>query len=252
MNLSNYKEYISGTKFSNALLVKIDRSRLSNRLSLIRSLVKGKSVIHVGCVDHNPELIETKLKKDRWLHKIMDQSASRCLGVDTDSDGIGYLREKLGYSDLICGDIFDPIIREEICRQKWDFMVIGELLEHTTNPTEFLTRVATLYGKSVDQIIITVPNAFSLNNIINAFKNIEMINSDHYYWFTPYTLSRIVAQTKMNTKELHLCQYFDQVDLGLRYKILNPLKTISKTFKRLLLRRIPLIRECLVAVISNV
>ncbi len=64
--------YLEGTSFSNGLIVQIAEGMESarDRLQIIENLVAGRSVIHVGCVDHIP-LLDEKIKKNRWLHARM-------------------------------------------------------------------------------------------------------------------------------------------------------------------------------------
>jgi len=56
--------YLEGTSFSNGLIVQIAEGMESahDRLQIIENLVAGRSVIHVGCVDHIP-LLNDKIKK---------------------------------------------------------------------------------------------------------------------------------------------------------------------------------------------
>ena len=51
-----------------------------------------------------------------------------------------------------------------------------------------------LYSAFTNELVITVPNAMSIKNTVFSFSNKEQINSDHYYWFSPYTLSRILIK----------------------------------------------------------
>src|SRR4051812_4065727 len=103
MNLNKYKEYLVGQKFSNALKVDLKSPEKQNlsRLDLIGNLVEGKRVIHAGCFDHSKELIKAKLEKNRWLHKIIAEKANKCLGVDIDNAGIDFMRDELGYEDVL-------------------------------------------------------------------------------------------------------------------------------------------------------
>jgi hypothetical protein len=71
-------------------------------------------------------------------------------------------------------------------------MVMGEILEHVDIPVLFLKQIRENYKKNISQILITVPNAFSYRNMKSIKENKEVINSDHRYWFTPYTLAKIV------------------------------------------------------------
>ncbi|MBE9547614.1 MAG: hypothetical protein IMF10_09025 [Proteobacteria bacterium] len=68
-------------------------------------------------------------------------------------------------------------------------------MEHVDNPVLFLDSIKRKYSKHIDKLIITVPNAFKIENFIFIKNdNIEMINSDHRYWFTPYTLGKVVTR----------------------------------------------------------
>ena len=107
-----------------------------DRISLLEKLAKDKKVIHVGCCDHIP-LIQNKIKNKTWLHSILHNSSKRCVGIDINEDGINYLKDNLGYEDVLCGNIIEEefnIIKEE----HWDYMIIGEILEHVDNPCLFV------------------------------------------------------------------------------------------------------------------
>ena len=192
-------------------------------------------VVHVGCVDHLP-LIEDKIKRGQWMHSRIDQVAKRCLGVDISVEGINYLKEHLSYKDVYCHDITSEPF-EEIVNDKWDYLFLGEILEHVDNPVGFLSSIQELYRGPVKQIVISVPNAFRLDNFYAQRKRCELINSDHRYWFTPYTLAKVMTQAGIRVEEFH-------------FVTLLPLKMtgIRTAIKKVLLRRYPAMRDTLVAV----
>jgi 2-polyprenyl-3-methyl-5-hydroxy-6-metoxy-1,4-benzoquinol methylase len=200
--------YLNGTSFSKGLKVQIAQGMESanDRLQIIENLVAGRSVIHVGCVDHIP-LLDEKIKKNRWLHARMCKTAKRCLGIDINEEGIRYLIDTLGYSDVICADLtIYPL--EEILENQWDFLILGEVLEHIQNPVMFLKKISEYYRNNVNCLIISVPHAFSYLNITYALIHKEIINSDHYYWFTPYTLAKIVTAAGMHVEYFQFCEPF--------------------------------------------
>jgi hypothetical protein len=59
----------------------------------------------------------------------------------------------------------------------------------------FLSRVQRNLSGYCREIIVTVPNAFALQNFLNAFRRVEKINSDHRFWFSPYTLAKIMHRS---------------------------------------------------------
>ena len=55
--------------------------------------------------------------------------------------------------------------------------------------------------------IITVPNAFCFLKTSVYQEGIEFINSDHRYWFTPYTIAKIMIEAKIVPEELFFANY---------------------------------------------
>lgn len=227
--------YIKGDHFSNGLKVKIksnnEDKRVTNRLDYLEKITKNKTVIHVGCVDHLP-LIEQKIKNNTWLHERFVRSSSKCLGIDINKEGLSYLQNKLGYKDVLHMDILADEIPPEIQEHHWDYMVMGEILEHVDNPVLFLTELRKKFSLSVNCLILTVPNAFRHNNFVYSFKNIEFINSDHRFWFTPYTLAKNCSIAGFSVEKYYLCQGFQ----------LPKRKFLTK----LLLQKFPLLNDTIV------
>jgi 2-polyprenyl-3-methyl-5-hydroxy-6-metoxy-1,4-benzoquinol methylase len=182
MKIENIAEYLADKKFDEGLKVRFtfDKEKLTRSQKLIQ-LCTGKKIIHVGCVDHMP-IIEEKIRNNTWLHKLVTEVAAECIGVDINKEGIEYMH-KIGYDNAYYGDLMKPTL-PQITNNKWDYMILGEILEHVDNPCDFLVTLNKLYCDNVDKIIITVPNAFCEYNFKNVKKGIEMINSDHRSTFT--------------------------------------------------------------------
>ena len=199
------QDYLLGKKFFSAVKIPIStkEKNVRDRLSFLENLVKDKKVLHIGCCDHH-ELIRDKIAKDIWLHARLCCKTKRCLGIDINRDAVRYLHDQLQYKDIICADLIKDRI-EEIFSEKWDYMILGELLEHLDNPLLFLSSIRNIYSKCVDKVVITVPNAFSIHNFIQASRHKELINSDHKYWFTPYTLAKIATLAGFQIEEFYFC-----------------------------------------------
>jgi 2-polyprenyl-3-methyl-5-hydroxy-6-metoxy-1,4-benzoquinol methylase len=205
MNLLDSKRFMRGEEFSDGLdlLVTIDPQAIVSRIDMVTRLCAGKRVVHVGCADHVP-LIREKLENGTWLHDRLVQVASRCVGVDINQEGIDYM-QRLGYQDVHCADLTDdnsPLGFEG----EFDYVVLGEVIEHVSDPTAFLEKVRQRFAGRASRIIVTAPNAFRLENIRFAFANREAINSDHRYWFTPYTLSKSAAMAGIDVERIGFCQ----------------------------------------------
>lgn len=226
-------DYIANKIFSNGISVKIAEAELSikSRFLLLENLVKNKNIIHLGCSDHL-ELIENKIANNTWLHKRLSDVAKVCLGIDINEAGTEYIKNKLGYINVQKADILsDEIIGIE--DTYWDYLVLGELLEHIDNPVSFLKTINDKYKNAISKIIITVPNAFCYQNFINTKKNLEQINSDHRYWFTPYTLAKILTLSGYLVDEYYFVQEVNE-RIGYRAK----LKVLPYIRRKLLYQRL--------------
>lgn len=199
--------YIEGKLFSDEFVLSIEQlGRVRERIEFVEELVNGKSVLHIGCLDHVP-LIESRIQCGIWFHQRLTNAASECLGIDINKEGIDFVRENFHVSNICFGDIVSLNRIQEISSKHWDYVVFGEVLEHIDNPIYFLSQFVSNYGDNIGKIVITVPNALKLINIRRVFKNIEHINSDHRYWFTPYTIWKIVNQAGLFVDSIQLCKF---------------------------------------------
>ena len=186
-------KYLKGEDFSTGLVAEYAKTRYEplTREALIVKTVEGKKVIHAGCSDHIP-VIRGKIKTDTWLHKLLTEKTLKCIGIDIDFKSIEFLKTELGYTNVYCADIVKDdisIIKEDT----WDYIVFGEMIEHLDNPVSFLNEFRNRYGTNVTRFIVTVPNIMNINRYRNMLKYREVINSDHRFWFTSYTICRILA-----------------------------------------------------------
>jgi 2-polyprenyl-3-methyl-5-hydroxy-6-metoxy-1,4-benzoquinol methylase len=108
---------------------------------------------------------------------------------------------------------------DQITSRQWDYMILGEILEHVDNPCDFLKTLNRLYRNNVDKIIISVPNAFCFYNFRNIQNGFEMINSDHRSTFTAYTLNKILYLAGFQLDDLF---YVDAI-YRFSHKVINKL-----------------------------
>lgn len=247
MDINSYLPYLKGDAFSNGLNVSCGSSRghIPYRIDLIESLVFGKKIIHVGCVDHLP-LISEKIKNNLWLHGRLCSITKRCIGLDINKEGIEYLKKDLGYNDVFCENIVTSTnINKVIENERWDYIVLGEILEHVDNPHLFLQSIRDKFRENVRGIILTVPNAFCFDNMSNSLKGTECINSDHRYWFSVYTLSKLLVLLGYKVEKYELCELGTNLELSFKTRLRQ-----FFSFKQHMLRLFPLSRETLVIVAS--
>lgn len=230
-------DYLKGNKFSSGIKIQLseEENKIVSRIDYLSDLVRGKSVIHVGCVDHL-QIVNEKINNNKWLHQKLTNISKNCIGLDIDREGIKFVKSRLGYDNVYYNDIINDIPLPEITNAQWDYMVLGEILEHLNNPVAFFQSIKLKYGSFVKRIIITVPNAFRLTNLVYIFKNKEFINSDHRFWFTPYTLAKLAFEGGLNVEKFQFCH---------SYKLSK-----NEVVKSFLLKKYPQLRDNLVMILN--
>jgi len=197
------REYLSGKEFSTIYRFGIRGfSKPKTRLEWLVPIVANKRVIHFGCVDHL-SIVEQRRKENTWLHEILAKNCTDLVGIDIEEQGIDYM-QKEGFEAFRANVLTDPA-PESVLARKWDYLVAGEVLEHIDDPVAFLTAIRKKYGPVTERIIITVPNALSYTNFRFALRNTEMINSDHRFWFTPFTLLKVAERAGIFPESFDLC-----------------------------------------------
>ncbi len=200
MNIIDKKTYsfLNGKSFSNAYYFPLTnkKQKIQSRERILFDIVAGKRIIHFGCADHI-ELIDDKIKNNSWLHNNLCAKTEKTVGIDINKEAIDYLKTKHEINEIYHFNIYEDILPQEIKDEKFDYLILGEILEHVDNPVEFLALLNLKFSEIVSKIIITVPNSLSFLNIKMAYKNVEYINSDHRYWFSPYTLSKVCSKAKI-------------------------------------------------------
>jgi len=224
-------DYLIGSKFSNGLRINIAHTENSiiSRIDYLENISNDKKIVHVGCADHL-ELIHKKIRSNTWLHNRLLTSSNRCLGIDVNLEAVNFIKDNLNINDVYYHNIINDPPLSQLTAAKWDYMIIGEILEHTDNPVLFLKQVNEKYGAYVDNIVITVPNAFELANIKALFSNTEFINTDHRYYFTPYTLAKVGTMANLKMIEYIFSQSY--MPKGI--------------FSNLLLKKYPQLRESII------
>jgi hypothetical protein len=87
----------------------------------------------------------------------------------------------------------------------FDYALLGEVVEHIDNPVSFLKKIRENLMDTVEKVIITVPYAFGLRQIFSGLFKKERINSDHRYWFTPYTIAKTCFEAGIYPEDLLFC-----------------------------------------------
>ena len=238
MKITSKRDYLKGIRFTNELQFPISNKaekvtgKVNNRIDIICEICKNKNVLHLGACDHI-EIIQDKIQNHSWLHQRIMEVSKTCVGIDYNKKSIQYLKDNYAIDNILHADVTKSLPKElENYACKWDYVIAGEIVEHIPNPQKFLESLRTKLHGQAENLIITVPNAFRLTNFLHCFKGIEFINSDHRFWFSPYTISKILCDSGFYPVKFDFYD-FDQgtCKLGVRSRILHHLRARWPSFK---------------------
>lgn len=220
------RHHLIGKKFSDALPVSIaPAGPVIARNEQLLELVAGKRVIHVGCCDHT-EILQERIDAGMWLHSLLTEKAEKCIGLDINRVGVELCRQISGLDNIFYGDVSQPGITE-ITNERWDIVLFADVLEHIPNPTQFLSGFKASYGQFVDTIIVSVPNSLRAGNFMGALRSDEVINTDHYCEYSPFTISKTLASAEIMVDKMYF-SVFSQ-EKGIRGYIFRRFPYLSHT-----------------------
>ncbi len=182
-------DHLHGRCFSNGRLFDLgNRGRAPRRADRLVELARGKSVLHIGCCDHLP-LIRDKMRLGIYLHQNLCQTASRCVGIDTHVEGVAMLRE-LGFPQVY--------LPQDAPDAEYDLCMLADVIEHVGDPVSFLRSMRRYRFK---QLLVITPNVFRWRNCLPGG---ELINTDHRFWFSPYTLCKVLVDAGYEPQQVEL------------------------------------------------
>jgi hypothetical protein len=184
------RAHLDGSSFSNAHRFDLGNSgRALRRVERLVELCRNKRVLHVGCCDHL-DLIRSKVAQGIYLHQNLCTAASRCVGMDISEPGVALLHE-LGFPN-----VFTP---PDVPQDDYDICLLADVIEHVGDVVSFLRSMRRYRFKN---LVVAMPNAFRLRNFLSHG---ELINTDHRYWFTPYTLCKVLTDAGYAPQQVELC-----------------------------------------------
>lgn len=175
---------------------------LVQRVDIIKSISKGKKVLHLGCTNY--PYTQLAIDGDALLHNELESVTAELFGFDYDQEGIDVLAaqgsENLYRADLEKLDEVDLDI-------KFDVIIAGEIIEHLNNPGLFLNGIQR-FMDAESELIITTINAYSaLRFATYALRGKggtnEPVHPDHVYYFSYKTLKLLVERAGLTVKDFY-------------------------------------------------
>jgi hypothetical protein len=183
-------DYLHGRRFSNGKVFDLtNRGGAPRRSDRLVAMAQGRRVLHIGCCDHLP-LVHEKMRLGLYLHQNLCRAAVRCVGIDTNVEGVKLLRE-LGFDEVY--------LPEGAPDEEYDLCMLADVIEHVGDPVSFLR---SMRGYHFKHLVVVTPNVFRWRNCLPGG---ELINTDHRFWFSPYTLCKVLVDAGYEPRSVELC-----------------------------------------------
>ncbi len=185
----------------------LPRRGIRSRLDLFREGLFNKKVLHIGCTDW-PDT-EEKLKNKNLLHQFLGNITPNLFGIDVDKEGIDTM-QKNGIKNIFIGDIYNLYNDKNLLDEKFDILLISEVIEHLINPGLALESVKKYILKTNPKckVVFTVPNYHNLwRNLTLGFKNKEVVHSDHKFYFSYRTFRTLLEYVGFKIDDFYFIIY---------------------------------------------
>lgn len=163
---------------------------IDDRIAYLCNLARGKRVLDVGVVEH----FFNASASEQWLHGKLCEVAKKCVGIDVLTEELAKLRQR-GY------DVRSVDLTLTQLEEKFDVVVMGEVIEHVDRPGTLLANAAAMLEPD-GCVVVTTPNPWYANVIIkNLLRGAPFSESaDHVSWYDAGTMFEIGQR---NGLELH-------------------------------------------------
>jgi 2-polyprenyl-3-methyl-5-hydroxy-6-metoxy-1,4-benzoquinol methylase len=213
---------------------------VEDRIDFVIANCAGKCVLHLGCAASG--VTAESLRDGTLLHLRLREVAKRVIGMDLDGTSLTLMRAH-GIPDLIEWDV--ERLAEWKSEEPIDVVMLGETLEHLSNPGLCLRGVSALLGHSDATLLLTVPNAFSLRRLIPmAVQRRELVMPDHTAYFSPSTLTAILGRYQLTVEQLLMYSDIDRATSRSK-------RFLKHVWNATLLRAMPQLAEGLIVIAKH-
>jgi 2-polyprenyl-3-methyl-5-hydroxy-6-metoxy-1,4-benzoquinol methylase len=156
----------------------------SNRIDPVIEACAGKRVLNVGCAGSNA------LTSMDPVHGQIAGVSSSCLGIDLYEAGVAHFRSRGFDVEFVNAESFS-----RGRRPSFEIAVLGDVIEHLSNPGLVLDRVNESLGED-GMVVVTTPNPFSLTLMLGKLVSRNNgVNSDHVTWYDLVVLSELLRRS---------------------------------------------------------
>jgi SAM-dependent methyltransferase len=160
---------------------------VGDRVDWLVEFARGKRVAHVGFADVGCELTNRIL--NRQLHARLADASADLVGLDISADAVAEAeREGLQAHVVDCTDLA-AVSALDI--GQFDCVILGEVIEHVSNPGLLIDSMAKLVEEQ-GTLLITTPNARRPIDVLLAAFGRELVHPDHVALYSPRTITRLL------------------------------------------------------------
>ncbi|MEO8050026.1 MAG: methyltransferase domain-containing protein [Acidobacteriota bacterium] len=174
----------------------------------ILDLVNGPAVLDIGCAGHH-----VRPDQPGWLHGKLREKF-QVTGIDISESNIAFMRS-LGIDDVHVqsADSF-------ALNRQFDTVVAGEVIEHLSNPGQFLARVRKHLVPG-GRLVLSTPYGFSLMYSLYAANYFPKTceNAEHTCWFCPSTIQELARREGLVVEKWRLIDDYDPSVRSLKYRM---------------------------------
>lgn len=173
-------------------------TKSADRQRIVRSYVSSDdSVLDVGCVEHSLDRVNWRNPEPgEWMHADLRRISNDVFGIDIVDEAIERLQNE-GFNVAVGNAEKFELDRD------FDVIVAGELIEHLSNPGQFLDRCREHLSED-GAVIITTPNPRRLQMLHWFARGHEnRANPEHTTWFDHYVMETLVARHGFEVDEWH-------------------------------------------------
>jgi SAM-dependent methyltransferase len=166
------------------------RAKKLDKFSSIVDMCQGKTVLDVGCVGQ-----DKGFDHESWLHGRIKKVASKLIGADINDEGIQLMNDQ-GF------EVYQP---EDLVakNEKFDLVVMGDVIEHVNDPGAFLSFYAQFLNEGGKMIICT-PNSFGIRYTLQVLLYGKPgTNEEHTLAFDPYVMLELFSRINLEPTEFY-------------------------------------------------
>ena len=175
-----------------------------NRIDFILEHCCNKRVLHIGFTDH-PYTAE-RIHSGDLLHNRLKEITTKLVGIDNEAEAIRTYHSLVNDDNVFHADITVQYPAETIAF-KPQLILLSEVLEHLTDPYKAIDILHRSFNGGTT-ILVTVPNYTSLDSLAASLHKTESIHPDHHWYFSPYTLRRLLDDKRFQLLRLNFGMYY--------------------------------------------